>query len=305
MNAQLEMFPPPHSTASPNAISSPAPALGQSHLEPPPGQTIDKFSREVAPANRFLALDAEWERLIAATSGPISETSSRTAALQSSLANRLRQRMAAFGSPEYVLTAKEWPMQSGPPIFALRASGHHISVKGCTGWPTPTCGDDEWAGPRAMARLGTSQMKTYYQRLRDATTSARDWRDGRASQETMDRNARPPNEQAVMLAGWTTPRQSDPKTGHEYSENMTGKSLPMDASLVSGLTPSGTPASTANSAALALNPNFPCWLMGFPEIVSSCAPGSNSWALIQSLLTGSSPSPESIASAVSEAMGTP
>jgi hypothetical protein len=38
-------------------------------------------------------------------------------------------------------------------------------------------------------------------------------------------------------AGYTTPRQSDPKTGHEYTKNMTGKSLAMDADLAGHPTP--------------------------------------------------------------------
>jgi hypothetical protein len=77
------------------------------------------------------------------------------------LESRLRARLGAAGSPEYVLTWKHWDMLSGPPICALRArgrkpkdgyigkivpvsspgnpssSGHPISDSGYSGWGTP------------------------------------------------------------------------------------------------------------------------------------------------------------------------
>ena len=58
--------------------------------------------------------------------------------------------MAAFGSPEYELTWKNWDMASGPPICALRASARRTSGSGSggsqgeamvTGWPTPVSAD--------------------------------------------------------------------------------------------------------------------------------------------------------------------
>ena len=106
-----------------------------------------------------------------------------------------------------------------------------------------------------------------------------------------------------MLVGWATPRASDPKTGSDYTDNMTGKSLSMDASLcaggwptpraedseqtvahggradtlnsasklaASGPTASGSPASMEDpggsqgrSSRMRLNPFFSGWLMGF------------------------------------------
>jgi hypothetical protein len=75
-----------------------------------------------------------------------------------------------------------------------------------------------------------------------ATPAAQDWRDGRASEETMAGNARPLNEQAVMLAGWATPRAN--KWGEPDSH---------------GKTAFGCPASTEKRGAL--NPLFPLWLI--------------------------------------------
>ncbi|HWP03074.1 MAG TPA: hypothetical protein VNL96_06435, partial [Gemmatimonadaceae bacterium] len=39
------------------------------------------------------------------------------------------------------------------------------------------------------------------------------------------------------VASWTTPRATDSKAGRNYTENMDGKSLAMDASLASWATP--------------------------------------------------------------------
>jgi len=80
------------------------------------------------------------------------------------------------------------------------------------------------------------------------------------------------DEQAAL---WTTPRASDPKTGHEYSDAMTGNSLSMDANSFSRPpqatgpagneslpSPPGLPQPSPERARL--NPLFVTWLMGWP-----------------------------------------
>jgi len=64
-------------------------------------------------------------------------------------------------------------------------------------WPTPT-GDD---ANNATRQSGAFQSLT---RAAWATPAARDWRSGKASDETMERNSRPLNEQVEMM--WPTPR---------------------------------------------------------------------------------------------------
>jgi hypothetical protein len=133
--------------------------------------------------------------------GRSSDASLRSQNLQNCLASRLVQRLDGVGSLEYELTWKHWDMESGPRILARRASGRHISGNGCGGWPT---------------------------------TSARDWKNGKASQATLDRNARPLSEVA-MLAGWATPSalaesrgglQSNPEKALERKEQ--GHQLNLD-----------------------------------------------------------------------------
>lgn len=68
-----------------------------------------------------------------------------------------------------------------------------------------TCARREtWA--RAIKESGSSSSPVQGSPT-GATPATRDWRDGRASEETMNRNARPLNEQAVSQ--WATPTASD------------------------------------------------------------------------------------------------
>jgi hypothetical protein len=64
---------------------------------------------------------------MSATFGPLFEPPSPSAALQLSLENRLHQRMAAFGSPEYDLTWKHWGYVVGAAdLCAAGVSAPHI-----------------------------------------------------------------------------------------------------------------------------------------------------------------------------------
>lgn len=125
---------------STSAISSLASPVG-----PSPYGWLDTDTSRGSGPDRALASPSlppvnEKEPLMPDTSGPKCAASLNSAALQSSLENRLRARMEGRGAPEYVLTWKHWDMPSGPPICALRASGRRISGKDSTGagtWPTP------------------------------------------------------------------------------------------------------------------------------------------------------------------------
>lgn len=94
------------------------------------------------------------------------------------------------------------------------------------------------------------------------TASARDWRDGRASQKTIDRNARPLNEQIVNLATVATPRSEDSRGSPD--------SLHSQAQLAdSGQTATGGMAKTESIGQL--NAGYSRWLMGLPPVFCDCA----------------------------------
>src|SRR5690606_1277067 len=124
----------------PSAISSPASAAGPSPCALPAGPTTDPSGPVPAPASPSRPLDAAKARPTTATSGPPSTVSSASAALQSSLANRLMQRFDTAGSILFKLTWKETVTPSGGRICRLRASARRTSDNGCGGWRTPTAG---------------------------------------------------------------------------------------------------------------------------------------------------------------------
>jgi len=120
-----------------------------------------------------------------------------------------------------------------------------------TGWNTPRSTDGSKGGPnQAGGALPADAALAGW-----ATASARDWKDGRASQETMDRNGRPLNEQVVH-----------------------------------GLTSPSSTAATARPGASVISQLFSLWLMGYPlsettPAWNTCSPGWESWALMQRLLS--------------------
>lgn len=374
-SAQLLMFSLPTSPALPSATSSPAYPAGRSRSPLPASPQISLFGpghahvlRSPAPAKRKAALNAvasAYFRILsepeylpavsAGTNGPLTRGtfgrtflgSSASAALQSSLENRLVERMERFGSPEYELVWKSRPMALGRPILQRQASRHPTSDNGSGGWPTPqVCqgpnagrnrGKDwggerrrltaqsvegimigaGWSTPKANGRTGECKHGEGGADLQTmagwATPKDRDYRSESATQENLEKQWTHPrgkdlNKQATHLVGWSTPQVADSRgrtgpasknrdlsrdalqsagwptpnaTRNGQGESPDAKEKrgmnpglnPADAAaLASGTTPSGTPASTANSdgSRLLLNPFFSGWLMGFPTEWTLC-----------------------------------
>lgn len=105
------------------------------------GPTIGQSGRARAPASRSAPPESKRDSTMTDTSGPTGSTSSRSAALASSLVSRLRAR--SRGSILYKLTWKTRVTPSGRAICALRGSAARIPVSDYTlsGWPTPTTRD--------------------------------------------------------------------------------------------------------------------------------------------------------------------
>ena len=167
----------PTSEASPRSISSPASEAGRSPSLSPAGIQTGLFGQPLVPAPRSPSPDeislvlAAKERvlsraldeLVSSYAGTASTLgtptngicgrryggSSESAALQSALESRLRRRMAAYGSPEYLRVWKSWVLPLGRRIPALRASERRTNDNGSIGPP------GGWGTPRRVGRDGS------------------------------------------------------------------------------------------------------------------------------------------------------
>ena len=214
------------------------------------------------------------------TSGQKCDASSRSADLQLCLENRLRARLAGRGSPLYALTWKEWPMESGPPICALRARALRTSDSACSGWPTPcqqdgpnggpSQGADRLPGAAALAGWPTpSAHGSQGESSPDLERVGEKWVNrvtGRVLQTNLATDAK-------LLAGWPTPATLDAQTVqdvHRLNLSQAAVVLTGPARLtVAGDLLTGSSAQMANGGQL--NPALPRWLMGYPPEWDDCA----------------------------------
>lgn len=247
------------STATRNATSSPGSGAGRSRSGSLAGQMTFQFGPAPVPASRSAESAEEREQPTTGTCGPTSDVSLASADLQRSLANRLKVRMAAFGSEEYELTWKEWDIGSGPPICALRASPRRTEGRESFGWATPTAHDGiHGARSEANAKKRGARCLQREARLAGwATASSRDWKDT-----------------AGMKTTGTNPDGSLRKRMDQLPRQVHG--LLFESSIAPT---KGTAASPQ------LNPGFSRWLMGFPVVWDVAAPGQREWQSAQHELT--------------------
>ena len=239
-----------------NAISSPVSQDGPGRSLSPAGEPTAKSGRRRVHASRSPSLAKGRELLTSGIYGLTFIDSSERADLESSWVSRLAARLGSVGSTEWLLTWRRKATPSGRRIFRLAPSTRPTEGAGCIGWRSPGArilGGGEYQDPGKIAkRIEAGHQVNLAEEVRLAvsgwpTASARDWKDGRASQTTLDRNARPLNEVATQVAGWATPNASDgsggkgPRKGVSMTGQMPdGSKATMDLSaqtkLVSGWT---------------------------------------------------------------------
>ena len=201
-------------TDTSNATFSQALAAGHTHCGWLVGPTMNRFGQAVALASHSARPEIVEALTTNATYGPLFGGSLPSDDLQSSLASRLRRVMDVNGSLEYVLTWKQWDMQSGAPICALRASVRRIPGSGCFGWPTPTARDSRSestpSGPRTIRPDGKGiQLSAAAHLAGWATPQSRDHFPAHTAEYVKKKKAEGHgmanlNDQAT-LAGWPTP----------------------------------------------------------------------------------------------------
>jgi hypothetical protein len=268
-----------------DVISSAALPDGSMPSDSQDGPKEEASSRPVSPVSRSRRRAGGKARKTSVTSGPSSSISSVSLNLQRSLASRLKALSDTDGSIEFLLTWDEKVTPAARPFCLLRARGRRTSDTAFSGglfsWPTTRQSDGDnglrsaegaekeyerkgdgadlptiaqladvsgWATPKSSDTAPPDLLQVTPR----ASPAARDYKDGRASQETLDRNSRPLNEQAVNF--------------------------------VSGTTSESSTAATARAGVFRLNPSFSRWLMGIQPSWDHCSPGWKEWEEVQRLL---------------------
>ena len=178
---------------TPSAISSPASAAGPSLFDGLDLPTPPASGQAHAHASRSPRQGNAKATPTNGTCGRSSPASSASADLQSSLANKLRERLGSAGSMEYSQTWKEKATPAGRRYLAHTASARRISDSDSFGWPTPASRD--WKDTPGMATTATNP-------------------DGSA-RTRLDQLPRVAN-----LAGWPTPQAFDANNCQRSDEAM-------------------------------------------------------------------------------------
>ena len=156
-----------------SAISSPVLVAGATPCALPDGPTTDLFGRAVAHASPSAPQAPKKALLMIDTFGLSGSISSASAALESSLVSKLKQRLTTDGSILFNLIWKVKATPAGRQVYRLRASARRISDNDYGSWPTTLTADG-----RGSAGVGKRELPNVAKWVGWPTTSTRDYKGG-------------------------------------------------------------------------------------------------------------------------------
>lgn len=270
-----------------SATSSPELASGLIPCASPDGLTINQSGLAPARASLSARQAKEMGLLTSGTFGPTSSTSSASADLSMSLANRLQLVTQTHGSTLYRLTWKEWDTPSGLCRLRQRASALRTSESELIGWPSPLASNvkncyQDWLKVMARKDAGRQPNPQDFAVLTawPTPTTESAMREKRYAQDGM------PFSMAAALTGWPTPQVNYITNATTVQMSSDGRDTPNKigwaASLcgplrltVFGEMRTGSFVEMKNG--VQLNPAHSRWLMGLPRAWDESSPGWQEW----------------------------
>ena len=270
----------------PNATFLPELESGHIPCASPDGLTINQSGPVPARASLSARQAKEMGLLTSGTYGPTSSTSSASADLSMSLANRLQVVTQTHGSTLYKQTWKEWNTPSGLCRLRQRASVRRTSESGIIGWPTPVANTNpQPETKRGLQHVsGAARLTGWQTPVANDSTGSTHCYSGKNQDGSPKVCLKLPG--TALLAGWVTPTTRDWKDTSGMTAQREGKErldqLPRQAYTagplrltVFGEMRTGCFVEMGNG--VQLNPAHSRWLQGLPKAWDTASPHYEQW----------------------------